>query len=325
MRFREFKHPLYEQDPAADAELDDRVRRRSTADPAADAELDDLAARGDPAADAELDDRANAAQQAVLSRGDYSGSQEIRQLQTMLQGLGYSVGPPGVDGKFGPYTAAALAAFKQDYGLSGSGDNATQADLDALNSVQSGDTERVATPTQPAAPSGGRYGSNAPPTGPEAGGTAGGPATGGQPGSLEGTAVMAANPDPGALPNQNIIDALDQAANEVGVQVQITPAGGRASRSSGTQNHPPGEAADFQIVQNGNLVTPGQNPQLYDQLISVLVRNATGRGVRPGIGGYGWGIHYDESSWRQGGGTAAGTWNNGYDVSRGVAAGTSGA
>lgn len=307
MRYKEFKLSLYEQDPSVDAAQDD------------------LVARGDPAVDAEIDDRANTSNNFVLSRGDYSGSTGIRQLQTMLQNLGYSVGPPGIDGKFGPYTAAALAAFKQDYNLSGNGDNATQADLDTLNSVQSGDTERVANPTQPATPSGGRYGSNTPPRGQTAGGATGGAATGGQPGSLEGTAVLAANSDPRALPNQNIIDALDRAATELNIQLQITPAGGRAGRSSGTQNHPPGEAADFQIVQDGQLVTPQQNPQLYDRLISMLVQNASSRGVRPGIGGYRWGIHYDESSWRQGrGGSVAGTWNDGYDVSRGVnAAGAS--
>lgn len=300
MRYREFRFKLHEEE-----------RDETTPDPAADAELDDRER-----------ERFQNQQNAVVSRGDYSGSNDIREMQRNLQSLGYSLGPPGVDGKFGPYTAAALAAFKQDYGLSGDGDNASDSDLETMAAVQSGEIPRVSTPTTPSAPSGGRFGSNAPPGG---GGGGGGAATGGQPGSLEGTNVMAANPDPAAVPNQNIVDALNRAASELGVQVQITPQGGRAARSSGTQNHPPGEAADFQIVQNGQLITPPQNSQLYDRLIATLVRNARARGVRPGIGGYGWGIHYDESTWRQGNsGGVAGTWNNGYDVSRGVNAGAGG-
>lgn len=292
MRFREFRYALTEQettaDPAADAELDDRERARS---------------QGGDTAD------------AVLSRGDYSGSTEIQEMQRMLQALGYSIGPPGVDGKFGPYTAAALAAFQQDYGLQGSGDNASSNDLETMRSVQSGAIPKVTNPTRVSMPSGGRYGSNTP----SAGGGSSGAATGGQPGSLEGTNVLALNPNPSSVPNQNVIDALNQAASSLNIQVQITPQGGRAGRSSGTQNHPQGEAADIQIVQDGQIITPQQNSQLYDRLISTLVQNASSRGVRPGIGGYNWGIHYDESAWRQGqSDSVAGTWNNGYDVSRAV-------
>lgn len=292
MRYKEFKYPLYEQepDPAVDAEIDDRERARSLGGDAAD---------------------------AVLSRGDYSGSEDIRSMQTMLQSLGYSIGPPGVDGKFGPYTAAALAAFKQDYNLSGTGDNALARDLETMRLVRSGQVPRIDNPTQPAAPSGGRYGTNTPPTA-AAGGT-GGTATGGQPGSLEGTNILASNPSASALPNQNIIDALDRAARELNLQIQITPQGGRAGRSSGTQNHPEGQAADIQIVQDGQIITPRQNSQIYDRLITALVRNASSRGIRPGIGGYNWGIHYDESDWRQGrSNSVAGVWSNGYDVTRAV-------
>lgn len=37
---------------------------------------------------------------------------EISALQQALQGLGFSVGPPGIDGKLGPYTRNALARYQ---------------------------------------------------------------------------------------------------------------------------------------------------------------------------------------------------------------------
>jgi flagellum-specific peptidoglycan hydrolase FlgJ len=37
---------------------------------------------------------------------------EIRDLQQALQGLGFSVGPPGVDGILGPYTRGAIAKYQ---------------------------------------------------------------------------------------------------------------------------------------------------------------------------------------------------------------------
>lgn len=127
-------------------------------------------------------------------------------------------------------------------------------------------------------------------------------------------------------PNQQIVDSIAAAVRELGAgyTAQITSNGGKASRPSGTQNHPVGEAADHYILLNGKAIFPGDNRSLYVRYIRILVRNAKARGVRPGIGGYyekrrdgttsGF-IHYDESSWRQGGAGSAGTWNKGFDVS----------
>ena len=224
--------------------------------------------------------------------------QQVVQMQTKLEAIGYNVGETGIDGKYGPRTTRAVRAYKQDHNVDGDATTMTDEQLTALASAQA-----VENPT---------------PTGNEARSPRGGPATGGQPGSLDGTAVLAANPDPAQLPNQNIIDALDRAASSLGIQVQITTHGGRASRDSGTQNHPPGQAADIQIVRNGNVVTPGQAASAYNELIQTLVANAAQRGVRPGIGGYTWGIHYDESTWRQGRNSIAGVWNRGFDIMTGV-------
>ena len=223
--------------------------------------------------------------------------QEVAQMQTKLQRIGYNVGETGIDGKYGPRTTRAVTAYKTDFNVDGDGRSMTDEQLTALQSAQA-----IAEPT---------------PTGNENSSPGSGPATGGQPGSLEGTAVLAANPNERQLPNQNIIDALDRAASALGIQVQITTNGGRASRD-GTNNHPPGQAADIQIVRNGNIVTPDQAASAYDELIQTLVTNAAQRGVRPGIGGYPWGIHYDESNWRQGRDSIAGTWNRGFDIMTGV-------
>lgn len=223
--------------------------------------------------------------------------EKVRQMQTKLQSIGYNVGQTGIDGKYGPRTTRAVRAYKTDHNVDGEPNQMTDEQLTALQSAQ-----QVANVT---------------PTGNESSSPMGGPATGGQPGSLEGTNVLAANPSESQLPNQNIIDALDEACRELNIQVQITPNGGRASRD-GTKNHPPGEAADIQIVRDGNIIRPGSNSALYDRLIQTLVANATQRGVRPGIGGYPWGIHYDESGWRQGKSSIAGVWNNGFNIMTGV-------
>ena len=243
----------------------------------------------------EAPDDGNRAQ--VLRKGPpYPAEQAdaVKKLQTELQRLGYFVGSTGIDGKYGPNTARAVATYKADHKRSGDADTITQSELEYMSSA-----DPVREPTQRFQGPGERPS---------------------QPGNLEGTNVLAQNSSPASLPNQNIIDALDRAAGQLGIQVQITPNGGKAGRDSGTQNHPGGHAADFQIIKDGQLLRPPQASQLYDELITTLVSNASQRGIRPGIGGYTWGIHYDESPWRQDQGGIAGTWNNGYDVSGAVAA-----
>ena len=129
--------------------------------------------------------------------------------------------------------------------------------------------------------------------------------------------VQASNPDPNQHPKQNVIDAVAAAVRSLGsgYKAIITPQGGKTSRSTGTINHPLGDAMDWYLTLNGTRLTPGQNVEIYRQMINTLVNNANSRGVRPGIGGYPTFIHYDESPWRQGKASKVATWNNGFDVS----------
>lgn len=129
--------------------------------------------------------------------------------------------------------------------------------------------------------------------------------------------VQATNPNPNELPKQNIIDSVAAAVRALGpgFKAYITPNGGRAYRAAGTINHPLGDAMDHYLVYNGQRINPPQDPELYRRYLNILVSNASSRGVRPGIGGYGAFIHYDESPWRQSESTRAGLWSNGFDVS----------
>jgi len=105
------------------------------------------------------------------------------------------------------------------------------------------------------------------------------------------------------LPRQYILDAMQKAVVEAlgpTYKVRITPEGGRGTRKEGTQNHPGGYAADFYILDPQNQrITPPYGQELYIRLVERLLINANAKGVRPGIGGYNWGIHYDETPSRQ--------------------------
>ena len=127
--------------------------------------------------------------------------------------------------------------------------------------------------------------------------------------------------DTSRVPKQNIINSIDAAVRQLGYgyQARITPQGGKYSRPSGTKNHPTGEAADHYLTREGIRINPNQNRQLYNDYITILVRNAKSRGIRPGIGGYTSFIHYDESPWRQGKAGTAGTWGSGTAFARNIA------
>jgi peptidoglycan hydrolase-like protein with peptidoglycan-binding domain len=93
-------------------------------------------------------------QSSELTQGPpFSADQknEVMKMQQALQDLGYSVGHLGVDGKYGPATAAAVAAFKKDYGLQSASSSFGKDSFDMLSQINSGQVKRVAA-SKPEAP-----------------------------------------------------------------------------------------------------------------------------------------------------------------------------
>jgi len=67
---------------------------------------------------------------------------EVKKMQSGLQDLGYSLGRLGVDGKYGPATAAAVEAFKKDYGLQGDSSSFGKNEFGMLEKIKSGQVEK---------------------------------------------------------------------------------------------------------------------------------------------------------------------------------------
>ena len=81
----------------------------------------------------------------------------VGQLQHILMILGYDVGSAGVDGKYGPTTAKAVASFKRDYGVPGPGSMFGPKALAVVKKLISGQMQpkkatRVSGPTNDADP-----------------------------------------------------------------------------------------------------------------------------------------------------------------------------
>lgn len=89
---------------------------------------------------------------AVLTAGPpypQGDSDAVKELQSKLQDLGYTVGNTGIDGKYGPRTTRAVSSFKKDNNLSSDGRSMSADDLTVLSTAK-----RVEQPT-PVMPSGG--------------------------------------------------------------------------------------------------------------------------------------------------------------------------
>lgn len=63
-------------------------------------------------------------------------SDAVRALQTKLEELGYSVGNTGIDGKYGPRTTRAVAAFKKDNNIDTQGNEISEPELQKLSTAQ---------------------------------------------------------------------------------------------------------------------------------------------------------------------------------------------
>jgi len=72
---------------------------------------------------------------------------DVKKMQSSLQELGYSLGRTGVDGKYGPFTAAAVSAFKKDYDIKGGGNSFGENEFKMLDMIKSNQVARK-TPTQ---------------------------------------------------------------------------------------------------------------------------------------------------------------------------------
>jgi peptidoglycan hydrolase-like protein with peptidoglycan-binding domain len=97
----------------------------------------------------ELDDIAGAKSANETLRAGPPYPQEdieaVKALQSKLQELGYSVGNTGIDGKYGPRTTRAVAAYKKDNNINTNGGVMSGAEVTALSS---------ATPVATPAPTG---------------------------------------------------------------------------------------------------------------------------------------------------------------------------
>lgn len=104
-----------------------------------------------PGAPATKDKEGQGAQAATLTIGppfDEGDAAAVKEMQKSLEDLGYTVGSTGIDGKYGPRTAAAVAAFKKDYKLSGDGNTVDAATKKMLDDVKTGKVPKVEKPTQ---------------------------------------------------------------------------------------------------------------------------------------------------------------------------------
>ena len=227
----------------------------------------------------------------------YENAQQVSQLQRQLERLGYSVGHTGPDGKYGPRTARAVAAFKQDFDVEGAADTVSTSTLASMASA-----EPKENPTQT---------SNA------------GQNSGGGSDSL-GDIEFASGSESGRVRMRNsgatrnkaldsrLMSVLDRAADEAGVDVVVFSGGqdarGQGTRRTGSIRHDNGLAADVWIYSDGQrLPTTRENPIVSKFIAACVANGARGIGAGPGyMSGVGihvdlWGERAGSRTWGQGG------------------------
>ena len=207
----------------------------------------------------------------------------VQAIQDKLEQLGYSVGATGSDGKYGPRTARAVAAFKQDFGLQGDGSSLSTADLDAMRGAQ---PKQNPTST-------GNHTSN------YRGGSDNLDDIDFASGNGSGRVRMQ---NRGATRNQpldsRLMSVLSTAAEEAGVDVVVFSGGQDergtpGARRTGSIRHDNGLAADVWIYSDGQrLRTTRENPIVAKFIAACVAAGARGIGAGPGYMD-GVGIHVD--------------------------------
>lgn len=105
------------------------------------------------------------------------------------------------------------------------------------------------------------------------------------PGALEGTRV---------LPNQQIIDLLEQASTLIATDVYPTIVESTTNNKSAS-----GWSVNIQLVRKGSALPPASNESLYATFISGLVGNSLLDNRFCAVGLYDWGIYFDQLESRQ--------------------------
>lgn len=223
-------------------------------------------------------------------------SPEVSVVQGMLQQLGYSLGAPGIDGKYGVETAKAVAAFKKDNQLPGDGNALSGKEIQILGIAPKAATAAPALRPTMAAPSGGNWFSK------WLGGLGQGmsdiigwaaPAQGG------GSLSWAPGVDNRVLPV--VLDKLQKLQSQTGLSFTITsgyrdPARNRKAGGASGSMHLKGAAVDIKFTGDAN--TTVKVIQMASALgfggIGVYRPGSLHLDVRPQR--VGWGPNYSQSS-----------------------------
>lgn len=251
-----------------------------------------------------------------LTKGKpYKNKEAVAQMQAALEAMGYSVGYTGIDGLYGPRTAAAVALWKQDNGVEGGGDEIYASQIPEIlrgkraSTNAASDLRRIdrQMPTS----------SNMAPADITTG---------------EGSGRITQNQ--GGIRNLPISSELQRvisaAAEQVGVDVVVASGGQMPKREAeaagattwtnsagqtvwrlngrdvriGSTRHDSGHAADIDVYSNGAQVA--LDTPLMNSFVSALVAN----GAKGGGGGHGYmgnRIHIDVIGTAHGGGE---TWRS---------------
>ena len=222
----------------------------------------------------------------VLKMGPpYPKEQEhtVTIIQNRLEELGYGVGRTGSDGKYGPATARAIAAFKKDFGLSGDSKSFSNSDAAVLSRAKPKDNP---SPTGNHASGWTRKGSDSLSDVEFASG------------SENGRVRMAnSRATRNKALDSRLMSVLQQAAEASGVDVVVFSGGqdqkGRGRRRTGSIRHDNGLAADVWIYSDGQrLPTDRQHPIVAKFIATCVAFGAKGIGAGPGYMN-GVGIHVD--------------------------------